>query len=117
MSKIRKSCFDYWRIDQGGRAMLPCHCDDCVGALFDPAITEWEAAHMVARANGGSNEPPNVRPMVKKHHRYETHTKDVPQIAKGKRVSAKHHGIKRKRGFYRPKGVKYNWQTGRHERV
>ena len=111
MSKMRKAVFEFWKQEHKGGFWLPCKCKTCNGMLFNAAVVPWEAAHLVPRAHGGSDEPPNVVPMQYDCHRHETHTIDVPAIAKGKRTAAKHFGVKRKSGFKRPSappGMKYN---------
>lgn len=115
----RKNCFEYWKIEHKGGFWLPCKCPDCKGALFNAAVVPWEAAHLVARAHGGSDDPTNVVPMQKDCHRHLTSTVDVPRIAKGKRTAEKHYGVREKRGGFRkpPPGYKHNWKTGRMERV
>lgn len=119
MSKIRKAVFEYFKIEHKGGLWLPCKCRTCKGAIFNPAIVPWEAAHMVARAHGGSDDPPNVVPMQRDCHRHETETIDVPRIAKGKRTADKLHGIKRKSGWRSapnaPPGMRYNKWARRYE--
>jgi hypothetical protein len=48
-------------------------------------------------------------------HAFKTRTLDIPVQAKTKRVSDKHTGVAKPRGFRRPTGMKFNWSTGRYE--
>ena len=114
---VAKRCYDYWLVTVDGYHRLPCHCDACKGALFNPANTRWEADHRIPRAHGGSDDPPNVRPMKYACHRLKTEKQDIPAIAKGKRQAARVFGIKRSRGFYKPKGMKFDWSSGKYIRV
>lgn len=50
-------------------------------------------------------------------HAFKTRTLDIPVQAKTKRVSDKHQGIDKPRGFRRPAGMKFNWSKGRYEKV
>lgn len=99
MSKLRDDCFQYWKIEAGGGFRLPCHCKNCKGALFNPAITEWHADHRIPREHGGSDAPPNVRPLMVACHRTKTAEEDVPSIRKGQRQARRVYGIKQSSGF------------------
>ena len=84
--------------DENGRPYLICGF--CNGKI-NPATEGWEAAHGVADYFGGKEGfPAHI-----KCHKHETTTKDIPAIAKSKRASDKHLGIKRKGwgGKYRKK--------------
>jgi hypothetical protein len=90
-AKFRREVFHAHKKNDGtGRLYLVC-CF-CNGKI-DPATEGWEAAHTVADYFGGKEG----KPAHIKCHRHETSTKDVPAIAKSKRVSEKHYGIKRKK--------------------
>ena len=67
---------------------------------LDPIRDQWEAEHFICRANGGSDSPPNVRPMCLDCHAKKTST-DIPLISKGKRQSNRHFGIERRGGGWR----------------
>lgn len=95
-AKARKDCFHaHKRLDAEGRVYLECcFCD----AKIDPATEAWEAAHLVRHTLTRDNSPENVKPAHFKCHR-ATVPKDITENAKGKRVSDKHFGIKKKSGF------------------
>jgi hypothetical protein len=61
------------------------------------AMVEWDhypVPFAVARDNGWMiheiNHPSNLKPMLADDHAVKTAKRDVPEIAKGKRISAKH---------------------------
>jgi 5-methylcytosine-specific restriction protein A len=85
----------------------------CEGRI-NPAIEPWIAEHAVRRAVGGSDAPSNVLPAHQKCAR-EKDRVDISENARGKRVSDKHFGIVKKRGFNRRRDMKFNWQAGRYE--
>lgn len=115
--QIHDLCFKYWKLETGdGRIMLPCKGKFCKGALFNAATTTWHADHEIVRAHGGSDYPPNVRPLCKACHAEKTAKVDIPAIAKGKRQTKSVYGIKRRSGFRRPHGAVYDWSRGRYVR-
>ena len=117
MSKLRDNCFAYWKIETGRGFKLPCKGTNCNGRLMDVAGKEqWHADHHVPKAHGGSDFPPNVRPLCLQCHRDKTGQIDVPAIAKGQRQARSVFGIKRSKGFRRPPGAKFDWETGRYKR-
>ncbi len=89
-AKFRREVFlAHKKVDPTGRIYLVCHI--CKGKI-DPAVEGWEASHTIPHAWGGQAG----RPAHIACHRKQTSEKDVPAIAKAKRVSDKHYGIKRK---------------------
>ena len=75
-------------------ALLNAHasrCHICGGAI--EAGQRWEVEHVIPLAMGGTDEPDNMRPAHAKCHREKT-AKDVPAIAKAKRVEIAHRGAK-----------------------
>lgn len=95
----RRTCFDTWkRTDALGRTVLDCHI--CGGVIL-PATERWEAEHVTPKAWDGKD----IRPAHVHCHREKTSKQDIPAIAKGKRIKDRHFGIKRSKGFYRPKGL------------
>jgi hypothetical protein len=58
--KMREATFDYWKVEVGGGLKLPCKCNSCKGALFNPLITDWDAHHQILRGHGGEDRPPNL---------------------------------------------------------
>jgi len=65
-------------------------CHIC-GKRINPVRDEWEVEHTVPIALGGADFGPNVRPAHSACHAAKTQA-DVKQIAKAKRVAAKHEG-------------------------
>lgn len=108
-TKVRRECFDKHKFaDELGKLWLKCHLCDVV---FDPIRTRWEAEHTSPHAFGGDD----IRPAHYECHKVKTAT-DLGTIAKAKRVRDKHFNIKRAKGFYKPKGMKFSWSQGRYVR-
>ena len=57
---------------------------------------KWDLDHMIPLALGGADELANLAPAHNTCHRTKTAKLDVPAIAKGERVRAKHVGATRK---------------------
>ncbi len=123
-TKFRRECFDRnkWQDPITGRIMLTCYI--CKLPL-DPVREEWEAEHVKRRSLGHGNpellaeldKPENILPAHAECHSPKT-AQDVRENAKGKRSSAKHFGIERKRSKLRkPAGMKFDWNQGRYVRV
>lgn len=108
--KVRLDCYNAHVQDDNGHAYLICHV--CGGRIWT-AKDSWEADHVVRKSVGGSDDPSNVMPAHTKCHRTVKTPRDVRENAKGKRVSDKAHGIRRKRGFSVPDGARYDWSSGR----
>ncbi|MGL4810641.1 MAG: hypothetical protein ACRCXM_02600 [Beijerinckiaceae bacterium] len=88
-AKARRACFqDHHQHDDRG-CFMTCHI--CKGRI-NVAVEGWEAEHVIPHGFGGTE----VLPAHVGCHRQKTSTQDVPAIAKSKRVSDKHVGIKRK---------------------
>ncbi len=112
--KLRQACFDYWKLETGQGFRLPCKGKACNGRLMNPAGEKWHADHHVVREHGGSDEPPNVRPMCVPCHKIKTGEVDIPAIAKGRRQAKSVFGIKQPEGFRKPPpGFKYSWKERR----
>jgi 5-methylcytosine-specific restriction endonuclease McrA len=110
-AKARRECFEANKcVDHAGHIFLVCHL---CGARIDPVRDKWDAEHVIPHAFGGTV----LKPAHEKCHRQKTSNDDVPAIAKSKRVSDRHFGIKRPKGFRKTEGVKFNWSTGRNERT
>lgn len=91
----RAKCFEEnKRVDEIGELFLDCHI--CGGRIWPGRGEAWEAEHCIPHANGGRL----VLPAHKRCHADKTRV-DISEIAKGKRVYARHFGIKRSKGFYR----------------
>jgi 5-methylcytosine-specific restriction protein A len=92
----RKSFTDKQRatlfIEHGGR----CHL--CGGAI--QAGQTWDVDHVIPLAQGGSNDPSNLRPAHEKCHRGvgSKTSDDVKAISRADRLAKKHFGIKQKKG-------------------
>lgn len=110
--KTRRKVFDHFKyLTEHGWRM---DCDIC-GVRMNPARDQWIADHAILREFKGSDEPPNVRPICKLCDREKT-PKDIARIAKGKRQSDSVYGVKRPKGFRKPKGAKFDWGRGRYVR-
>lgn len=89
-AKSRRECFEaHKQKDITGRIFLICHI--CNWPI-DPVREPWEAEHVTPHAFGGKE----IMPAHEKCHKHKTSTVDVPAIAKSKRNSDRHFGIKRK---------------------
>jgi 5-methylcytosine-specific restriction endonuclease McrA len=90
--KFRKAVFKANIQTVDGTPVLVCYI---CGYHIKPGRGEaWEADHVIALALGGVEG----RPCCKACHKHKTATQDVPAIAKSKRSSDRHYGIKRKGG-------------------
>ena len=106
----RRECFERCRrTDHLGRIVLDCWI--CNGVIL-PAQEDWDCEHPTPVAFDGKG----TLPAHPKCHDRKTYEKDIPEIAKGKRVRDQTFGVKRRKGFYRPPGVKFNWSSKRYER-
>jgi 5-methylcytosine-specific restriction protein A len=59
----------------------------------------WDADHIIALEISGNDGDDNLAPAHEACHRSKTSTADIPQIAKAKRVAAKHTGAWRPRSI------------------
>lgn len=111
-TKVRRECFDEnkYQCPLSKRWKMTCHiCQGPIDVIKD-GPDSWEAEHVIPFANGGGK----VLPAHTDCHRTKT-SKDVREIAKGKRASGKHFGIDRKRSkFRKPAGAKFDWSQGRY---
>lgn len=71
-------------------------CHLC-GAKIDGTRERWEISHEIPLELGGADDDENRMPAHAKCHRAHTSEVDIPQIAKAKRVAAKHTGAYRSR--------------------
>lgn len=113
---IRRKCFEYWRYPapRGGGWRMKCQCG--CGTEFNPAAEKWEADHEHLHTYDGSDEPPNVRPVLYACHKIKS-GKDKTFIAKGQRQSDSVYGVKRPRSSLRkPEGMHFDWERGRYVR-
>lgn len=72
-------------------------CEKC-GIGLEQKQREFD--HIITASDGGDNSLENCQVLCIPCHDEKTYRKDLPAIAKSKRISDKHHGIKiRSRGF------------------
>lgn len=94
--KARRICFEtHKKVDASGRVYMICSCG-CFQS-FNPATTRWRADHAARWAEDGKDTPENLYPILEAHDAGKGNkaAKDTKEVAKGKRVAAKHYGIKR----------------------
>jgi 5-methylcytosine-specific restriction endonuclease McrA len=95
-AKARRACFHtHKQVDEAGHVYMVCHL---CGGKINPAVEGWDASHVIRHSLTKNNDPTNVMPAHRKCHRV-TVPDDTKAAAKDVRVSEKHYGIKRKRGF------------------
>ena len=85
-----------------------CNAPLAYGVAFD---------HILADSNGGDPTLSNCAAVCLSCHGFKTRTFDTPRAAKIKRQSDAHLGIRKAPSFQKPKDTKYNWTTGRYERI
>ena len=109
-ARFRKEVFHaHKKADETGRVYLVC---GLCGGRINPAVEGWEADHPIPHAFDGKDGVP----VHIKCHRQKT-SEQAPVIAKSKRVTAKHLGIRRKRSaLSKSPGTKYDWAQGRYVR-
>lgn len=91
-----------------------CHL---TGEKIDPVRDVWDLDHKVALILGGEHRESNLFPAKREPHRRKTAT-EMKVKSKIASVRKKHLGIKKKSTFPKPpEGTRYNWQTGRYERI
>lgn len=100
-TRARRICFDKWKqTDEAGHIYMICQCGkgtrpDC-GQRIDPIRQRWRADHGIRKwANGGEDTSENLFPVLEKCDRELKAPEDAKEIAKGKRISDRHFGIKR----------------------
>ena len=75
----------------------------------------WQLDHIIALANGGEHREKNLAPICTEAHRFKT-AEDVRIKAKLARISAKHTGAVRPKGFGR-KSRKFNGEVSETARA
>lgn len=76
----------------------------------------WELEHIKALILGGEHRESNLAPALVEPHKRKT-AMEMAVKAKIDRVAKKHLGINKPKGFPKPKDMKFNWSTGRYERI
>lgn len=89
--KARRICFDAHRKQDAMGVHLVCHI--CSGRIA-PGRDPWEADHIRRHAEGGEETAENLWPAHEACHA-EKSRGDASEVAKGKRVAARHYGIRR----------------------
>ena len=91
-TRARRICVDtHKRQDAMGLYMI-CHV--CKSRLnLTPPTTEFHADHIRRYAEGGEDTPENLWPICIPCHKPKS-AKDTTEVAKGKRYSEKHYGIR-----------------------
>lgn len=90
-----------------------CECG-CGVAFRDGDGPEYD--HVLEDFFGGEPTLENCKVLRKSCHAYKTRMRRT-EVDKSRRLYEKRIGVRKKgSGFRRPKGMKFNWQTGRYER-
>lgn len=77
---------------------MVCTCTPACKMRFNPATTAWRADHARRWAEGGRDTPDNLFPIITAHDVAVKAPTDTREVAKGKRVQAKHYGVKKLKG-------------------
>lgn len=89
--KARRICFETHRQQDAMGVHMICHiCKQRIS----PGREAWEADHIRRHAEGGEESAENLWPAHEACHAAKSR-KDTSEVAKGKRVAAKHFGVKR----------------------
>lgn len=88
------------------------HCILC-GRMIYGYREKWIIEHKIALGLGGADTDDNCGPAHETCRRQKD-KQDVPAIAKAKRMKAKHLGIRKRKAFQKPPGVRFDWGTGRY---
>lgn len=95
-TRARRICFDaHKQTDPQGRIYMVCHLNKCI---IDPVRKRWRADHIRRHAEGGEDTPENLWPICEECDINFKAPNDTTEVAKGKRVSDQHFGIKVSRG-------------------
>jgi len=86
-------------------------CEKCTAHLY---VGKFHYDHRIPDAMGGEPTLENCEVLCLACHSVKTRTKDVPAIAKVKRVRRAHIGIKKPSSFPKPPpGSRWDWKLGR----
>jgi 5-methylcytosine-specific restriction enzyme A len=80
---------------------------------IDGVREAWIVEHKIALGLGGEDTDDNCGPAHEDCRRAKDKI-DVPAIARAKRRKAKHLGIKKRKSFQKPPGVRFDWSQGRY---
>lgn len=87
------------------------NCEKCTARLY---TGKFAYDHVIADAMGGEPTLENCQVLCAACHSTKTRTKDVPAIAKSKRLERVHIGIKPRSSFRKaPEGSRWDWKSGR----
>lgn len=90
--KARRICFETHRQQDAMGIHMLCHiCKQRISPGRDP----WEADHIKRHAEGGEESAENLWPAHEVCHAAKSR-KDASEVAKGKRVAAKHYGVQKR---------------------
>jgi len=84
-------------------------CEKCTARLF---VGKFAYDHVIPDAMGGKPTLENCEVLCNACHGVKTNTKDVPAIAKVKRIRAKHYGIRKRSTFACSRDGKYKAKIG-----
>ena len=85
-------------------------CESCGAPL---TVGKFHYDHVIPDAMGGTPTLDNCAVLCMPCHSAKTRTKDQPAIAKAKRLERRQMGIKKRTGFWKPKGARYDWSAGK----
>ena len=94
-----------WEAHKG----ICCLCSLPIDGVREP----WIVEHVRALGLGGEDADANCAPAHETCRR-DKDRQDVPAIAKAKRITARHLGIKKVSKFRKPAGVRFDWRQGRY---
>jgi 5-methylcytosine-specific restriction enzyme A len=89
-------------------------CEECARDFTPSNPAEYD--HVIEDYYEGGNGLDNCRVVCRDCHKSKTGQR-AATIAKSRRLLKQQAGIKKRSSFYRPRGMKYNWQTRRYERI
>lgn len=84
------------------------------GGRIDGVREKWIDEHRKALWRDGTNDPENRAPAHVRCAQEKT-SAEATERSKGRSIAEKHFGATRK-GWWKPKGAKYDWKAGRYRR-
>lgn len=89
--KLASALLTMKKVDDSGAVVPIIGFEEAKTLTAKQIISRFEFDHYpIPYAQGGPNEPWNLEPREKQEHREKTASRDIPQIAKTKRISAAH---------------------------